>query len=163
MIIRRATEADFDAMWSIFRAVVATGDTYPFAPDTPREDAHAYWFGPGATSYVAEDEQHIVGMYKIVQNQRDLGSHVANASFMVDPARSGKGIGRQLGVHCLREARDRGFLAMQFNYVVSTNEPAVALWRSLGFDVIGTVPRAFKHRELGFVDTYVMYRPLDSV
>jgi ribosomal protein S18 acetylase RimI-like enzyme len=161
--IRSAIEADFDAMWPIFRDVVASGDTYPFAPDTSREDAFAYWFGPGATSYVAEGEGRIVGMFKIVQNQRDLGSHVANASFMVDPAHSGKGVGRQMGLHCLREARERGFLAMQFNYVVSTNAPAVALWRSLGFAIVGTVPKAFRHRELGYVDTYVMYRTLDSV
>jgi L-amino acid N-acyltransferase YncA len=160
--IRRAAETDFDAMWPIFRAVVASGDTYPFRPDTPREDAFAYWFGPGVTSYVAEDAGGVVGMYKIVQNQRDLGSHVANASFMVAPAESGRGIGRQMGEHCLREARTQGFLAMQFNFVVSTNTAAVTLWHSLGFATIGTVPKAFKHRELGYVDTYVMYRSLED-
>jgi len=161
--IRPATEADFESMWSIFRDVIATGDTYPFAADTPRADALAYWFGPGVASWVAEAEGRIVGMYKIVQNQRDLGSHVANASFMVAPAYSGKGAGRQMGLHCLREARQSGFRAMQFNFVVSTNSAAVALWRSLGFAIVGTLPEAFRHKDLGYVDAYVMFRSLDDI
>src|SRR5262245_32635900 len=111
MSIRRATEADFEAMWPIFQAVVATGTTYVFDPATTREDALSYWLGPGVQSYVAEDEGRIVGMYKIVPNQRDLGSHVANASFMVDPGFSGRGVGREMGLHCLREAREAGYLA----------------------------------------------------
>jgi L-amino acid N-acyltransferase YncA len=161
MNIRSATEADFDAMWPIFRAVVATGTTYVFDPETPREDAFAYWFGPGVRSYVAEDAGRVVGMYKIIPNQRDLGSHVANASFMVDPGFGGRGVGREMGLHCLQEAREAGFLAMQFNFVVSTNETAVALWKKLGFAIVGTLPKAFRHRELGYVDAYVMYRFLD--
>ena len=156
--IRRAADADFDAMWPIFRAIVAGGDTYAFLPDAPREEAIAYWLGPGSTCYVAEDDGRVVGMYKIVQNQRGLGSHVANASFMVDPSCSGKGVGRQMGEHCLDEARRMGFLAMQFNFVVSTNEPAVALWKKLGFTIIGTIPKAFRHSALGYVDAYVMHR-----
>jgi len=99
-------------------------------------------------------------MYKIVANQRGLGSHVANASFMVDPSCSGRGIGRQMGEHCLEEARRLGYLAMQFNFVVSTNGAAVALWQKLGFAIVGTVPKAFRHSTLGYVDTYVMYRSL---
>lgn len=147
-------------MWQIFREVIATGDTYVFSPDTPREDAYAYWFGPGVTSYVATAEGRIVGMYKIVQNHRDLGSHVANASFMVAPSDSGRGVGRQLGLHCLHEARKQGYLEMQFNFVVSTNTAAVSLWQSLGFAIVGTLPRAFRHRDRGYVDAYVMYRSL---
>ncbi len=163
MDIRRATEDDFEALWPIFRAVIATGDTYVFAPETSREEAFAYWLGPGVASYVAEEDGRIVGMYKFVPNQRDLGSHVANASFMVDPAYGGRGAGKAMGLHCLREARRAGFLAMQFNFVVSTNEVAVALWQKLGFTIVGTLPRAFRHRELGYVDAYVMYRFLDDV
>jgi GNAT superfamily N-acetyltransferase len=158
--IRRAVETDFDSMWPIFRAVVATADTYPFPPGTTREEGFEYWFGPGATTYVAEDTGRIRGMYKIVANQRGLGSHVANASFMVDPSCSGRGIGRQMGEHCLEEARRLGYLAMQFNFVVSTNGAAVALWQKLGFAIVGTVPKAFRHSTLGYVDTYVMYRSL---
>jgi L-amino acid N-acyltransferase YncA len=162
MNIRRATEADFESIWAIFRAVVATGTTYVFDPETSVEDAFAYWLGPGVRSYVAEDEGRVVGMYKIIPNQRDLGSHVANASFMVDPGFSGRGTGREMGLHCLREAREAGFLAMQFNFVVSTNEAAVALWKKLGFAIVGTLPKAFRHRELGYVDAYVMYRFLSG-
>ena len=160
MNIRPAAPGDFDAMWEIFRAIVARGDTYPFAPDTPRADAHAYWFAPNASSWVIEADGKVVGMYKIVANQPGLGSHVANASFMVDPQFTGKGAGRQMGEHCLEEARRRGFRAMQFNFVVSTNERAVALWLSLGFAIVGTLPGAFRHQRLGYVDAYVMFRPL---
>lgn len=163
MTIRSATPSDFDAIWPIFQAVVAGEDTYVFAADTRREDAFAYWFGPGVRSFVAEAGGRIVGMYKLVANQRDLGAHVANASFMVDPAASGKGIGRAMGRHCLREAKRAGFLAMQFNFVVGTNAGAVALWKKLGFAVVGTLPKAFRHRALGLVDVYVMHRFLDDI
>ena len=161
--IRRATDADFESMWSIFREIISTGDTYVFSPDTPRAEAFAYWLGPGVTSYVVEGEGRIVGMYKVVPNQPGLGSHVANASFMVAPAYSGRGAGRYMGLHCLREARRSGFRAMQFNFVVSTNSAAVALWRSLGFAVAGTLPGAFRHKDLGYVDAYVMYRSLEDI
>src|SRR3954468_14254865 len=104
MDIRRATEADFESMWPIFRAVVATGTTYVFAPETPREDAFAYWLGPGVRSWVAEAAGRVVGMYKIVPNQRDLGSHVANASFMVDPEFGARGVGREMALPGRQEA-----------------------------------------------------------
>jgi L-amino acid N-acyltransferase YncA len=161
--IRPATDVDFDAMWSIFHEIVAAGDTYVFAADTPRADARAYWFGPGVASWVVEADGRIVGMYKIVQNQRDLGSHVANASFMVAPSHAGRGAGRHMGLHCLREARRKGFRAMQFNFVVSTNSAAVALWQRLGFAIVGTLPGAFRHKDLGYVDAYVMYRSLEDI
>jgi L-amino acid N-acyltransferase YncA len=161
--IRPAVPADFDALWPIFQAVVATGTTYVFAPDTPREDARQYWFGPGIRSFVAEDAGRIVGMYKLIANQRGLGSHVANASFMVDPRASGRGVGTAMGLDCLREARRAGFRAMQFNFVVSTNEPAVRLWQRLGFRIVGTLPAVFQHRERGLVDAYVMHRSLEDL
>lgn len=163
MKIRRAAESDFAAMWPIFRAVVATGTTYPFAPETTRQTAFDYWLGKGVTSYVAEDGGHIAGMYRLVPNQQDLGSHVANASFMVDPNYSGKGAGKAMGLHCLREARKAGYAAMQFNFVVSTNDKAVSLWKKLGFAIVGTLPKAFAHQQLGYVDAYVMYRFLDDI
>lgn len=158
MQIRSAVDADFSSMWAIFREVVARETTYVFAADASREDAYAYWFGPGVASYVAEDDGQVVGMYKLVANQRDLGAHVANASFMVDARYSGRGIGRRLGEHCLEAARQAGFLSMQFNFVVSTNTGAIKLWQSLGFAIVGTLPKVFRHRELGLVDAFVMHR-----
>ena len=164
MLIRPAHPSDFPAMWPIFQAVVTSGSTYVFAPDTGHDDALAYWFGPGAVSYVAEDDAgRIVGMYKLIANQRDLEAHVANASFMISPAYAGRGAGRQLGLHCLREAARAGYLAMQFNFVVSTNTAAVALWQKLGFAIVGTLPKAFRHQSLGYVDAYVMHRFLDDI
>jgi len=161
--IRLAGREDFGAMWPIFEAVIATGDTYVFAPSASRADAFDYWFGPGVTAYVAEVDGGLAGMYKLVANQRDLGSHVANASFMVHPASQGTGVGRAMAVHCLKEAKAAGFLAMQFNFVVSTNEGALALWKALGFRVVGTLPRAFRHQAQGYVDAHVLYRSLEDV
>jgi L-amino acid N-acyltransferase YncA len=161
-MIRPATQADEEAIWSIFHAVVAPGDTYVFDPQTPREEALAYWFSPGTYTYVAEsDDGRVVGSYILRPNQPALGSHVANAAFMVSPTARGSGVGRRMGEHCLAEARRRGFRAMQFNFVVSTNEAAVRLWQQLGFHIVGTLPGVFRHSRLGFVDAYVMFKALD--
>jgi GNAT superfamily N-acetyltransferase len=123
------TASDFDAIWSIFHDVVATGDSYVFAAETPRSAAIAYFFGPGIVSRVSERDGRVVGMYKLIPNRIDRGSHVANASFMVSPSAAGRGVGREMGEDCLREAKRAGFLAMQFNFVVSTNSAAVSLWQ----------------------------------
>jgi L-amino acid N-acyltransferase YncA len=156
--IRPATAADADAIWRIFHAVAAGGDTYTFAPDTPRPDALAYFIGPGIASWVIEDAGRVIGMYKLIPNHGGRGSHVANASFMVDPAAQGSGAGRAMGEHCLDQARLAGYEAMQFNFVVSTNVAAVELWKKLGFEIVGTLPKAFRHARLGDVDAYVMHR-----
>jgi len=161
--IREASHTDRDAVWSIFNAVVADGDTYAFDPDTSREEALAYWFQPGAHTYVAEDAGRIVGTYVLKANQVGLGSHVANAGFMVAAESRGAGVGRAMGAHCLAEARRLGFRAMQFNFVVSTNQTAIRLWERLGFRVVGTLPGAFRHRTQGFVDAVVMFRSLHDV
>jgi L-amino acid N-acyltransferase YncA len=158
MIIRPAVPADWDRMWDIFRSVVASESTYVFTPDTASDDARAYWFGADIRSWVAESDREIFGFYKLIANRRGLGSHVANASFMVDPRCQGRRIGEALGRHCLAEAKQAGYLAMQFNFVVSTNTAAVALWRKLEFEIVGTLPKAFRHREHGLVDVYVMHR-----
>ena len=158
--IRRAERSDEDAIWEIFHAVVEPGDTYAFPSDMSRRDALALWMAPTVHTYVACDETSIVGTYIIRANQPGRGSHVANAAFMVAPSAQGRGVGRRMGEHCLAEARRLGFTSMQFNFVVSTNESAVALWKKLGFDIIGTVPAAFNHPTRGLVDAYVMYRPL---
>jgi L-amino acid N-acyltransferase YncA len=161
MTIRRARAADFDAIWEIFSAVVAPGDTYTFEPDTPPHVARDYFLGPNMQSWVVEDEGRVLGVYKLIPNHGGLGSHVANASFMVHPDAHGRGAGRAMGEHCLEEARKAGYLAMQFNFVVSTNTAAVALWKKLGFNIVGTLPQAFNHQTLGLVDAYVMHRFLD--
>jgi ribosomal protein S18 acetylase RimI-like enzyme len=156
--VRQALASDADAMWRIFQAVIAGGDTYVFAPDTSRGVAIAYFMAPGVSSWVAEVDGQVLGMYKLIANYPDLGSHVANASFMVDPAAQGKGVGRAMGEHCLAQAKQAGYQAMQFNFVVSTNTAAVELWKKLGFSIVGTLPKTFNHARLGLVDAYVMHR-----
>lgn len=168
MEIRPAAPADFEAIWAIFEQVVAAGDTYTFAAGSDRETCRAYWFGSGVTSFVAvaheaahaQGQARVLGMYKLIANQTGRGAHVANASFMVDPNAHGRGIGKLMGQHCLDQARAAGYLAMQFNFVVSTNTGAVALWKKLGFEIIATVPKAYRHAQLGYVDAYVMYQLL---
>jgi L-amino acid N-acyltransferase YncA len=157
-MIRSANRADAPALWRIFRAVVAPGDTYSFTDETTETDAIAYFLAPGITSFVAEEDGRVIGMYKLIPNRIGRGSHVANASFMVDPNAQGRGAGRALGEHCLDEARRQGYDAMQFNFVVSTNTAGVHLWKKLGFEIVGTLPKAFRHATLGDVDAYVMHR-----
>ena len=156
--IRKAEEADFDDIWLIFRNVVQQGDSYTWDPDTTREQAHSIWMSPENRTYVACVAERIVGTYILRQNQPGLGSHVANAGYMVSADARGKGIGRAMCAHSLEEARSVGFQAMQFNMVVSTNESAIALWKDLGFSIVGTLPKVFRHRELGLVDALVMHR-----
>ena len=158
--IREATAADQDAIWDIFREVVAAGDTYAFDPGMSRHDALGYWFQADTRTYVAKSRGRILGTYILRPNQSGGGSHVANAAFMVAPDARGQGIGREIAEHCLSEARLLGFRAMQFNFVVSTNDSAVRLWQKLGFKIVGTLPSAFHHPEIGYVDVYVMYRSL---
>jgi len=156
--IRKARESDFDAIWYIFHQVAQQATTYTYNPETTREEAHSIWMSGDVTTYVACLEDEVVGTYILKPNQPCLGSHVANAGYMVKADGQGKGVGRAMCEHSLEEARRAGFLAMQFNMVVSTNESAVALWQKLGFSIVGTIPKAFKHREFGLVDAYVMHR-----
>jgi len=158
--IRAATDSDRDAIWEIFRATIVPGDAFVYDPNTPREEAMAYWFANGTRTYVAEENGKVAGSYILRANRPGLGNHVANAGFMVDPAARGSGIGRTMGEHALSEARRLGYRAMQFNFVISTNESAVHLWQQLGFRIVGTLPGAFRHAEKGFVDAYVMFRLL---
>jgi len=160
LTLRRARDADRDAIWEIFHAVVARGDTYALAPDISRDEALGIWLHPSAWCYVAEQAGIVVGTYIVKANQPGPGSHVANAAFMVAPGARGRGVGRTMGEHCLAEARRLGFLAMQFNFVVSTNTSAIELWRNLGFEIVGRLPSAFRHPEQGLVDAFVMFRSL---
>lgn len=157
MEIRAATAGDFDAMWAIFRAAIATEDALPFAGTFEASTFQGHWFGL-QPAYVALLQDHVVGMYRMGANFPDRGAHVASATYVVDPTVQGRGIGRALVEHSLDRARAEGFLAIQFNYVVSTNAPAVELYRRLGFAVVGTLPEAFRHRTLGLVDVFVMHR-----
>ena len=158
LTIRPATDADWPAIWSIMSAVIATGDTYTLAPGSTEAEGRDYWARAGSHVHVAERGGEIVGTSVFRANQPGLGSHVANAGYMVRSGHHGLGIGAALGVHSLDAARALGFEAMQFNAVVSTNTRAVRLWERLGFTIIGTVPRAFRHRTLGDVGLHIMHR-----
>ena len=158
--IREATPADWPALWSIIAAVAAAGDSYTLDPNVSEAYARTYWIGEGLHTYVAETNGEIVGTYAIRANQHGLGSHVANAGYMIRPGYFGRGLGFKLGEHSLDVARAKGFQAMQFNAVVSTNTRAVALWQRLGFAIVGTVPKAFRHASLGLVDINIMHREL---
>jgi ribosomal protein S18 acetylase RimI-like enzyme len=158
LAIRRSTAADFEALWAIFSRVLATEDTWFFPATTTREQAAAIWQAAGAQTYVAEQDGEIAGAYFIRPNYPGLAAHVANAGYIVHPERQGRGIGRAMAEHSLVEAKRAGFLAMQFNFVVSTNTAAVRLWENLGFHILATLPLAFRHRDLGLVDAFVMHR-----
>lgn len=159
--IRSATDSDFEQIWLIFSEVVSLGDTYAFSPNTSKSEAYHIWMEVPQVTYVAVKTNQILGTYYIKPNQIGLGSHVCNAGFMVATSARGEGIGRLMGEHSLIEARNLGFKAMQFNFVVSTNQSAIKLWQRLGFKIVGTLPNAFQHQTLGFVDVYVMYQELE--
>lgn len=160
LTVRPATRKDFPQMLVIFRKVLAAGDTYALEANTPVREAYNYWFGAGIDSWVAEEHGRVIGMYRLIANQKGRGSHVANVSIMVDPGARRKGVGLELGRHFLAEARRAGFLAIQANLVVSTNTAILALTEKLGFTRVGTLPRAFRHRRFGLVHAHVLYREL---
>lgn len=161
MTIRAATTNDTDAIWEIFEQVIKPGDTYAFDPDMPKADFPKYWFAPGIKAFVAEENGLITGSYFIKPNQPGLGSHIANCGYMVHPDARGKGIGAKLCIHSIEIARKLGYKGIQFNLVVSTNTGAKKLWERHGFEVIGTIPDGFKHKQLGFVDAYIMFLAID--
>ena len=160
MQIRPAINADRDAIWNIFHEIIVADDTYALDPQMPREEALAYWFRADTHTYVAEEDGGVIGTYILRPNQSGAGSHVANAAFMVARNAEGAGVGRRMAEHCLSEARRMGFRGMQFNFVISTNTRAIHLWNQLGFEIVGTLPGAFRHPEKGYVDVYVMFRSL---
>ena len=158
VVVRAATDGDADGVLAIARELVADGTTYVFAPETTDDELRAYWLDPRARRFVAVVEGEVAGCYLLRPNQGGRGSHVANASYAVAQRFAGRGVGRAMGEHSLEEAGRLGFTAMQFNFVVSTNEAAVALWKTLGFRVVGELPKAFRHPARGLVDAYVMHR-----
>lgn len=159
--IRRFEAADWPPLWSLLQATFASGDTYAYAPDCREADIHKAWVEPPAAAFVAcGPDGRIVGTYTIKPNQPGLGAHVCNCGYVVAPDAQGGGIATALCEDSQREAVARGFRAMQFNLVVSTNVRAVRLWQRLGFTVVGTLPKAFHHMKLGYVDALVMYKEL---
>lgn len=155
-----AREGDWPGIWNVFRAVVSTGDTYPYPPDISEKEARATWMAPSHTVSVARLDGTVVATAYHRPNLPGLGDHVANAGWMVHPDHQGRGIGRRFAEYVLDEAREAGFGAMQFNAVVATNTGAVALWQSLGFAIVGTVPDAFRHSQHGLTPVHVMFRRL---
>jgi len=158
--IRNANAEDCDQIWEIIKEVISKGDTYVFDPYSSKETMLNYWYGPDRHTYVAIDEEKIVGTFMIRDNQPGLGAHVANGSYMVSQAASGKGIGKKMGEFSLAEARRLGYKAMQFNIVIKSNVRAVHLWQNLGFKIIGEIPDAFNHKQNGLTNAYIMYRKL---
>ena len=162
MLIRVATEQDWPRIYPFYAAIMAEGKTYAFPPDQTLDEARPWWMEqpPGQMVVAVDDDGAILGSAKMGANRPGRGSHVATASFLVDPPRQGRGVGRALGEYVLDWCRAQGFHGIQFNAVVESNQPAVRLWRAIGFDVIGTVPEAFDHPEDGLVGLHVMYQRL---
>ncbi|WP_432198922.1 N-acetyltransferase family protein [Streptomyces sp. bgisy027] len=160
MLIREAAADDWPRIWPFWRRIVAAGETYAWDPDTSEDAARALWMNPAKDVYVVEDDAgSLVGSAYVTPNYGGPAAGIANAGFMVDPAHGGRGIGRALAEHILAVARADGYRGMVFNAVVETN-PAVALWTSLGFTVLGTVPDAYDHPRHGRVGLHIMYRAL---
>lgn len=155
--IRTAVDADKPIIGEIIKAVIAGGDTYT---DTSEDETIAFWFTPDKHNYVAVLNGKVVGTFWLRANQPGRGSHVGNAAYMVAPKARGKGVGKRMAEFSIEEARRLGFRSMQFNFVVKSNEVAVKLWKSVGFEIIGEIPDAFDHIENGLTNAYIMYRKL---
>ena len=153
-----AIAEDYDQIWEIIQPIIRKGDTYVFDPEMSKEAMQEVWMAPKHKVYVAKHKEEIVGTYFIKKNQPGLGAHVANAGYMVHPDRRGLSIGRKMAEHSLEEAQQLGYTAMQFNMVISTNMHAIRLWKKLGFQQVGILPKVFNHKELGLVDALVMHR-----
>ena len=160
MHIRPANDRDSDAIWAILEPMIRAGDTYTLPSNMSREETLTHWHAPEHEVFVAEEAEQIVGTYFLKANQRGGGSHVANCGYVTARQATGRGVARAMCEHSLDRARSRGFTAMQFNFVVSTNERAVRLWQHLGFKIVGRLPGAFWHPTNGLVDALVMYRTL---
>jgi ribosomal protein S18 acetylase RimI-like enzyme len=160
MLIRTAQGRDSAAIAAIILPIIREGATYTLDPDMSEGDALAYWQGPDKETFVAEEHGVILGTYYMRPNQARGGRHVCNCGYMTSSSAAGRGVARRMCEHSLKHARSRGYRAMQFNFVVSTNDRAVRLWQLLGFETVGRLPLAFRHPALGYVDAFVMYRAL---
>ncbi len=160
MEIRAARHQDAPAIWAILEPTIRAGETYALPRDMTQTEAIAYWMRADSETFVALEDGRVVGTYYLRANQLGGGAHVANCGYMTSTEATGRGIARAMCTHSLERARARGFRAMQYNFVVSTNERAVRLWQSFGFDIVGTLPRAFDHPKAGLVDALVMFKSL---
>jgi ribosomal protein S18 acetylase RimI-like enzyme len=160
MLIRPALPADTDGIWQILEPTIVLGEALPLPSDMSRQAALAYWQSPEKEVFVAEQVGAMVGSYFLAPNQAGGGDHVATATFVVSPPATGRGIAQAMCEHALARAKQRGFLAMQFNFVVTSNERPVKLWQRAGFQIVGRLPQAFRHPSLGLVDVLVMHRAL---
>lgn len=160
MLIRPALSTDHDAIWDIIGPTIRAGETYALDRDMSREEGLDYWMGADRETFVAEDEGQVVGTYFIKDNQAGGGRHICNCGYVTHPQAQGRGVARAMCRHSLDHARKRGYRGMQFNFVLSSNPRAVALWEGFGFQVVGQLPDAFLHPTLGYVDALVMFRKL---
>jgi ribosomal protein S18 acetylase RimI-like enzyme len=159
--IHLATDSDRDAIWAILEPMIRAGETYTLPRNMSKQQALEYWFSSEKETYVWEENGAVLGTYFLKANQQGGGAHVANCGYVTAPAAQGRGIARQMCLHSLKRAKERGFRAMQFNFVVSTNERAIKLWTSLGFQIVGRLPLAFEHPKLGIVDALVMLKQIE--
>lgn len=160
-LVRRYQDTDWPGVWPLLQATFAAGDTYAYSPQSTEAEIHTVWVELPTATYVALDTQaRLLGTYFIKPNQPGLGAHVCNCGYVVAPAAQGQGVASAMCTHSQAEAVSLGFLAMQFNLVAATNERAVRLWQRLGFAVVGTLPKAFRHQRLGLVDALVMFKTL---
>src|SRR5689334_17451840 len=162
MHIRAATITDRHSIWRVIGPTIRAGETYALDRDMPEADALAYWLGDDRETFVAEEDGQIVGTYYIRPNQAGGGKHVCNCGYMTSPSAMGRGVARAMCEHSMAYARERSYRGMQFNFVVSSNSRAIALWQSLGFEIVGRLPQAFRHPTLGYVDALVMFRNLET-
>ena len=160
MLIRKAEPADAQAIATIILPIIREGATYSLDPNMSEADALAYWMGPDKETFVAEDGGEIAGTYYMRPNQEGGGRHVCNCGYMISTAFAGRGIASRMCEHSLKHAKERQYRAMQFNFVVSTNDGAIRLWQRMGFDIVGRLPGAFQHPSKGFVDALVMFQTL---
>ena len=160
MLIRAARKEDRDAIWQVLEPTIRACDTYPLPRDMNKAEAIAYWTGPDRETFVAEKDGRVIGTYYLRANQRGGGAHVANCGYVTADDARGRGVARSMCEHSLQHARERGFRAMQFNIVISTNERAIRLWESLAFQIVGRLPLVFLHPNLGYIDAFVMFRTL---
>jgi ribosomal protein S18 acetylase RimI-like enzyme len=160
LAIHPATDSDREAIWAILGPMIRSGETYSLPRDLSKHQALEYWFAADKEIFVWKENGVVLGTYFLKANQQGGGAHVANCGYVTAPAAKGRGIARRMCLHSLERAKERGFRAMQFNFVVSTNERAIKLWMSLDFKIVGRLPLAFEHPTLGFVDALVMYRQL---